>query len=244
MEEEIGLASLLERRPEAGDQSVGKIANEANGVGEEDRAPAVELPTARARIEGGEELVGRQDVGARQPIQQRALAGIGVADEGDGHVVLAGLHLPLFPAVDLGDFGAEIVDPLLDEPAIDLELFLARPTHADPHLEARQMGPQLLEPRQRILQLRQLHRQAGLVGAGPRGEDVEDHLGAVKNLRLQLLLEVADLGRREVVVEDHDVGVVVGDEPGQLRHLPLAEIGRLIGALTPLRHLGDDLRPG
>ena len=52
-----------------------------------------------------------------------------------------------------------------------------------------------------------LDRQAGFVRLCPAGEDVEDHLGAVEHLDAERLLEIADLGRREIVVEDDNVGV-------------------------------------
>ena len=44
-------------------------------------------------------------------------------------------HLALPAAVDDGQLLLEVVDPFLHEPAVHLELLLARATHADPHLE-------------------------------------------------------------------------------------------------------------
>ena len=64
VEEQVGLAGLLERRPEAGDQAVGQVADEADGVGEEHRAPAGQPPAPGARVERGEELVLGEHVGA------------------------------------------------------------------------------------------------------------------------------------------------------------------------------------
>ena len=76
------------------------------------------------------------------------------------------------------------------------------------------------------------------MGAGPGGEDVEDDLGAVEHLQAQGPLEVSRLGRREVVVEDHHVGVVMLHQLNELGELALAEVGGLIGMVPPLHDLG------
>ena len=61
------------------------------------------------------------------------------------------------------------------------------------------------QPRQQVLQLRELDLQ--LAFARPRAprEDVEDELRAVDDLAVERLLEVAQLRRRQLVVEDDDV---------------------------------------
>ena len=65
------------------------------------------------------------------------------------------------------------------------------------------MGPQSLQTREHIAVLRQLHLRLGISGLCAHGEDVEDETGAVENLHLQLLLDVAYLFCGEFVVEDH-----------------------------------------
>ena len=89
---------------------------------------------------------------------------------------MPGGHLPLLATVDFEQLLLEVVDPLFHEPAIDLELLLARAAHADPHLQPRQMRPHPFEAGQRIFKLRQFDREPGLVGPRPGCEDVEDHL--------------------------------------------------------------------
>ena len=63
------------------------------------------------------------------------------------------------------------------------------------------------QPRQQVLQLRELDLQ--LAFARPRAprEDVEDQLRAIDDLAVERLLEVAQLRRRQLVVEDDDVDV-------------------------------------
>ena len=60
---------------------------------------------------------------------------------------------------------------------------------------------------QPVAQQGQLHLGPALGGAGVLGEDVEDHRGAVDGRPAEDLLQVALLGRGELVVEDHGVGV-------------------------------------
>ena len=80
--------------------------------------------------------------------------------------------------------------------------------------------------------------------ARARGEDVEDQLAAVEDLDLELLLEVAHLGGRQVVVEDDHVGVGGLDELLELLDLALADVGREIDVLALLEHAADHDQAG
>ena len=133
-------------------------------------------------VERGEELVLDQHARAGQGVHQRALAGVGVADERDRrHVAPAG-DLALLAGLDLRELRLEVLDAVADEPAVLFELLLAGASDADAALVARQVGPHPLEARQGVFELRQLDLEVGLVGPGAGGEDVEDDLGAVDHL--------------------------------------------------------------
>ena len=67
--------------------------------------------------------------------------------------------------------------------------------------------PRPAQPGQPVAQERQLHLGLALGAAGVLGEDVEDHRGAVDGGAPEELLQVAVLGRRQLVVEDDGVGV-------------------------------------
>ena len=91
VQEQVGLAGLLERGLERRDQGVRQVADEADRVGEQGLAAAAEPPAAGAGVERREQLVLDQDAGLGQRVHQRALAGVGVADQRDGrHVAPAG----------------------------------------------------------------------------------------------------------------------------------------------------------
>ena len=74
------------------------------------------------------------------------------------------------------------------------------------------------------------------------GEDVEDQLGPVDDLALQFLFELAQLRRRQLVVEDDDVDVRFGAGSRERRHLAAADEGRRIGLGPLLQHPQDHVR--
>ena len=81
MQDEVGLEHLLERGAESRDQHRRQVGDEADRVGE-DHLLAVRQPhAAERRVERREEHVLREDVGAGQPVEQRRLAGVRVADQ-------------------------------------------------------------------------------------------------------------------------------------------------------------------
>ena len=100
------------------------------------------------------------------------------------------------------------------------------------------------QPRQQVLQLRELDLQ--LAFARPRAprEDVEDQLRAVDDLAADLLFDLPQLRRRQLVVEDDDVDVGLGARRGERLDLAGAEEGRRIGLRPLLQHAQHDLGAG
>ena len=182
--------------------------------------------------------------GVGQRVHQRALAGVGVADQRDRRHVAAAGDLALLPRLDLGQLRLELLDPVPDQPAVFLELLFARAAHPDAALVPRQVGPHPLEPGHRVFELRQLDLEVGLVRSRVRREDVEDHLGAIDHLDPELLLEVARLGGAQVVVEDDDVGLLGLDERLELLDLARADVGRDVDLLPLLQQAADHLQAG
>ena len=90
------------------------------------------------------------------------------------------------------------------------------------------------QPGQAVAQQGQLDLGPALGGPGVLGEDVEDHRRAVDGRPAQDLLQVALLGRREVVVEDHGVGVDGQADRQELLGLAPAEVGGRVGRGPPL----------
>ena len=114
------------------------------------------------------------------------------------------------------DLAPQLGDPGVDPAAVGLELGLTGTAQA--HAAARAAAPagaaglpgQRLAPAaqagQQVLQLGQLDLRLALFALRVLGEDVEDQRGPVDDLDLDLLLEVAQLGRRQLAVADDRVG--------------------------------------
>ena len=64
-------------------------------------------------------------------------------------------------------------------------LRFARPARADAAAQPRHLHAVPGQPRQQVVQLRQLHLQPAFAGARARGEDIEDELGAVDDLGIR-----------------------------------------------------------
>ena len=97
------------------------------------------------------------------------------------------------------------------------------PRPADAAFDALEVTPPSAQPVAEILELGQLDLQTGFVGAGPAGEDVEDHLAAIDDDPARLFFEISALGRSETVVEDDQIGPARIEQQFQLVELPLAE---------------------
>ena len=81
VQQQVGLPGFLEGCLERRHQGVRQVADEADRVGEQGLAAPLEPPLAGAGVERREEPVLDQHPRAGQGIHQRALAGVGVADQ-------------------------------------------------------------------------------------------------------------------------------------------------------------------
>ncbi len=101
---------------------------------------------------------------------------------------------------------------MANPPPIRFEFRFTRSARADAAAEPRQRLARSGQPRQHVLQLRELDLQLAFVRARAPGKDVEDQLGAIDDAPAARLLEVARLPRRQLVVDDDEVraGLVAG----------------------------------
>ena len=119
-------------------------------------------------------------------------------------------------------------DAAAREPAVGLELRLARAARADAAAEALEVLPHAPHARQVVLELRELDLELPLGAHGVLGEDVEDQLRAVDHARLSS----ASSRKRccdgiELVVDEQALGLGVGEALLQLLELALADVGAL-----------------
>ncbi len=138
-----------------------------------------------------------------------------------------------FPELDL-----ELADAAHDPPAIDLELSLTWAPRPDAAGLLGQDEAHAPQPREPVPVERQLDLRPARLGMGVLGEDVEDHRRPVDGGPAEDPLEVPLLGRRQLVVEDHRVGVHGLADPAQLLGFAPADIGRRVRGLAPLHDTG------
>ena len=136
------------------------------------------------------------------------------------------------------------MDARADAPAIGFELGFAGSARADAAAEPRQRVAGADQPRQQVFQLRELDLQLALARPRAAREDVEDQLRAIDDLAADLLLDLPQLRRRQLVVEDDDVDVGFGARRGERLDLAGAEKGRRIGLRPLLQHAQHDLGAG
>src|SRR5581483_4362570 len=89
-----------------------------------------------------------------------------------------------------------------------------------------QVRPGAHKPAFLIGEMRELHLQAALAGMRPLPEDFQNQPGAVDDLRVPCLFQIALLHRRERGVDEHESGVMRTHDAGEFFHLALAEISR------------------
>ena len=170
---------------------------------------AGKVQAAHGGIERREQLVLHEHARVREPVQQRRLARVRVADERDVRDVAALARLALRGAGrrEADEVALELLHAAQQAPAIDLELGLARTAGADARTLLAQLETAAAQARQPVAQLRELDLHRALLARRVLGEDVEDQRDAIDDVDREQLLEVALLRGRELVVEDHDVDV-------------------------------------
>ena len=246
VQEEIGLGHLLQRGAERRHQGMRQPIDESDRVRNEHGASIRQAERPHQRVEGNEQRVRRRRLAGRQPVEQRALAGVRIADQGDGRggslaPPLAQAHAPAAHAVEVA---RQAVDTLPDAPAIGLELRLTRTAGPDARSETRERRAHSGQARQQVAKLRQLHLQPALPGACAGGENVKNDLRAVDHAAAEFPLQITGLDRAQLPVDHDQVDLELLARRGDLTHLAAAdETGRVRpGAL--LQGPEDDRRAG
>ncbi len=243
MQDEVGVADLLHRGAERLDEVVGQVTDEADRVGQGVDPAARRLGPAHGRVEGGEQCVLHQHARAREAVEQRGLACVGVAGDGDrGHLVAAPfLPLDVAAGLHLRDLPAHLRHLLADPSPVGFDLGLTgaagghAATAAATHLPG-QRGTPAAQSRQHVLHLRERDLCLTLPGLGVLGEDVEDQGGPVDDLHLDDVFEGDELAGAELAVADDGVGAALHDDVPQLAGLARTDEGGRVRLVTALDH--------
>ncbi len=205
MNENVGVAGLLERGAEARYQMVGQLPDEADRIGHPRALTLAQLDFACQGVERREESILHHDlVLAGERPENARLAGVGVTHQCDAQHRIAARAKVLAMALHTLELGLEPLDALPDDATVGLELGFARSPETDTAADAREVGPHPGQPREEVFQLRQLDLKLGFVAARPGGEDVEDDFGPVHYANPKLALEVGALHGTQLLVEDDE----------------------------------------
>jgi hypothetical protein len=109
--------------------------------------------------------------------------------------------------------------------------------------KTRQCGASADQPREKILELGELDLPFAFTGAGPPREDIENQLRAIDDLAVEPLLELSELGWRQLVVEDDEVDTGFRARCRQRGRLAAADIRSGIRLGPVLHHPKHDDGP-
>jgi hypothetical protein len=240
----FGSLDLFESRAEARNQSMGKVANEAYGIGEQNPAAGWKLQLPEFWVESGKHTGRFEDARLGEGIEEGALAGVSVTDEGDyrNRDCLAPLPLLMADATDCVELGLDVIDTQVDLAAIGLELRLARATGSYAAAKLRHGATASRQARQLVLQLCQLYLKLTFTGLSMAREDVKYELRSVNDVAGQPRLDVPQLRGGEVVIEEYKRRVGTGHGANNLVEFALADEAGGIGPLAALDERCDNGR--
>src|SRR5579863_123838 len=183
MEQNLGLLYFFERRPKAGNQRVRQVPDKADRVAEQHAAAAWQFDPSQLGIERGEHARRLQHLCTSHPIEQRAFARIGVADQRHrGHrYSLAALALLAPNTLYRIEIEFDLVDAPLNLAAIGFELCFTGSAGADTTAELRHEFAAAGQSRQHVFELSQFHLQLALTGSRMPGKDVENKLSSIEH---------------------------------------------------------------
>ena len=129
-----------------------------------------------------------------------------------------------------------------DFPPVGFKLRFAGTARADAAAELRHLHAAPGQPRQHVLQLRQLDLQLAFARARVPRKNVEDQLRAVDHPPLHNLFDIALLRSAEIVIEKKQVGIHRRGRARNFLELARADQSCGIGPVAPLQNFADNLR--
>jgi len=195
-------------------------ADKAHGVRQHGFALAGKQAAARAGIQRREQFVFDKHVRARQRVEQRGFARIGIADERDRPDRAFGPAAALHPAAlpDVFDFLFETLNPPANDAAIHLEFLFAGSPNADAALLTHD-GTAARQSRQHVLKLGQFDLVLAFIGLRALRKNIENQLGAVNHLDAENFLQVDGLAGTQIRIEQDDVRACLVHRRLHLRRL-------------------------
>ena len=199
-----------------------------DGIGQDHARAVRQRDRAQGRIERCEQHVGGENSCIRQPVEQRRLAGIGVADQRNNRIrhPLSALPMQMTCALDAFEFQLDTCDAFADQAAVGFDLRLARPAEkAETAALTLKVGPRPHQPAALVREMRQFDLKRAFTRTGAAPENLKNETGTVENFRVPRLLEIALLDRRQRAVHHHEIGMSGFDQAGDLVDFAFTDIG-------------------
>ena len=137
-----------------------------------------------------------------------------------------------------------MADAPVDFAAVGFKLRFTGTACADAAAELRHLNASSGKPRQHVFELRQLNLQLAFTAAGVAGKDIQDELRAVDHPRIDFFFNIALLGRRKLVIDEHQVGINGSHSAGNFLQLAFADERGGIRPVTMLNEFAGNLRAG
>ena len=177
---------------------------------------------AHRRIESREDLIHRDDAGARDLVEECRLAGIGVTDDRDNRIrhLASALAVQIAGFLDICEVALDRVDAVLKHAAVEFDLCFARAAKkATAAALAFQVRPGADETALLVGQVRKLDLKHAFARSRPCAKNLEDQSGSIDDLRVPRFLKITLLHRRDDVIDDDKADFEIADGLFQLVHL-------------------------
>ncbi len=251
MQNKICAGYLVKGRLERLHERGGKLLDKADGIGEGYLPTFGKLELARSGVKRCEQFVVGKDIGLRELVQKARLSRVGVSRERylehAAFIAAFALKLAYFgKACKLALYGG---DAIAHHASVDFKLafpFTETRADASAHAIGSKVRPHPLQAGQQILVLRQTNLKSSLLACGMESEYVQYKSRSVYDLHLAShnLFQVRLLGRRQLVIEDDEVGGVCARQFGNLFGFSRAYERSRVRSLEPLGGRCHDVGAG
>ncbi len=227
MQQQVGLHDLLEGGLERFDKVMRQLTDETDCIRHERGLVVGQLDLPGRGIQRGEKLVVHLHLRASEGVQQGGLARIRISHQRDQCPSVAPTPAPLFGSMldDVFQRLADAMHPVLDAAAVQFQLLLARTAQADTALLSLKVRPHSAQPRQQVMKLGKFDLEATFLRARMLGEDVENELCAINDLRAEHRAQITALRGRQLIVKDHRADIIFFHAASQFFRFAFADEG-------------------